>query len=69
MSFFLADGKTIGNLEEMKEAAIALHAYGPQFVLVKVRESSYSTVVSQFVHYDYSINSRMDDLGGSTAMA
>ncbi len=32
-----ADGKTIGNLEDMKEAAAALHAFGPQYVLVKVR--------------------------------
>lgn len=36
-STLCADGKTIGNLEDMKEAAAALHAFGPQYVLVKVR--------------------------------
>lgn len=35
-----ADGKAIGNLEDMKEAAIALHGLGPQWVLVKVRCSA-----------------------------
>jgi hydroxymethylpyrimidine/phosphomethylpyrimidine kinase len=31
-----ADGRPIGSLEDMKEAAVALHALGPQWVLVKV---------------------------------
>jgi Phosphomethylpyrimidine kinase len=32
-----ADGRAIGDLEDMKEAAVDLHALGPQWVLVKVR--------------------------------
>ncbi len=35
-----ADGVTIGNLQDMKEAAAALHALGPQFVLIKVQPSA-----------------------------
>lgn len=34
-----ADGRAIGSLEDMKEAAVSLHALGPQWVLVKVTTS------------------------------
>ena len=45
-----ADGRPIGSLEDMKEAAVALHALGPQWVLVKVTADKtllFSPVISE----------------------